>query len=238
VAASTIDVAGVLAASHGLGEAQRQDAGTLDLAVDYLAAAIGEDIVADARVLRRGKEIVYADVDVWNDAGKSIAKGLVTWRALDRPPAGAERQRVARAAPIAGECDVPELARAIVSVPFMKRLGLRISRMEDGEAVVRMPFTDDKTDADGALHEGAIAALVDTTGAMASWSIVGVDFRYKASTVGIHVSFHGRAREDLVAEARTWRRNDEIFLNQVTASEARSGRVVATGSVTYRIVVP
>src|SRR5689334_20786406 len=238
VAASTIDIAGVLAASHGLGEAQRQDAGTLDLAVDYLAAAIGEDIVADAHILRRGKEIVYADVDVRNDAGKSIAKGLVTWRALDRPPAGAERQRVAHAAPAAGEGDVPELARAIVSVPFMKRLGLRIACMKDGEAVVRMPFTDDKTDADGALHEGAIAALVDTTGAMASWSIVGIDFRYKASTVGIHVSFHGRAREDLVAEARTWRRNDEIFLNQVTASEARSGRVVATGSVTYRIVVP
>src|SRR5581483_7771448 len=86
VAASTIRIAGVLAAATGLGEGQGLDAGTLDLSVDYLAAAIGEDIVADAEVLRRGKEIVYSDVDVRNGGGKRIAKGLVTYRALDRPP--------------------------------------------------------------------------------------------------------------------------------------------------------
>jgi len=104
--------------------------------------------------------------------------------------------------------------------------------------VVHMPLTPDKTDHDGAIHEGALAALLDTTGAMASWSIAGLDLRYKASTVGIHVSYHAPARADVTAEARTWRRNDEIFLNQVTVSERGSGRVVATGTVTYRIVVP
>src|SRR5436190_19138694 len=50
VAASIIDVAGVLAAATGLGDEREIDARTLDLAVDYLAAAIGEDIVAEARV--------------------------------------------------------------------------------------------------------------------------------------------------------------------------------------------
>src|SRR5439155_1718666 len=82
------------------------------------------------------------------------------------------------------------LARAIVSVPFMASLGLAITRMQDGHAVVHMPLTPDKTDRDGAIHEGALAALLDTTGAMASWSIAGLDLRYKASTVGIHVSYH------------------------------------------------
>ena len=239
VAASTIDIAGVLAAAAGA-DGDRFDDRTLDLSVVYLSAAIGEDIVADAEVLRRGKEIVYGDVDVRNDGGKRIARGTVTWRGLDRPPADADRQRVARAEPSRddGGDDVPSLARAIVSVPFMKSLGLRITRMADGHAVIRMPHTPEKTDAAGAIHEGALAALVDTTGAMASWSITGIDFRYKASTVGIHVSFHGAAGGDVVAEGRTWRRNDEIFLNQVTVSDAASGRVVATGAVTYRIVVP
>jgi uncharacterized protein (TIGR00369 family) len=238
VAASTIDIAGVLAALGGSG-GRSYDAGTLDLSVDYLAAAIGEDIVADAQVLRRGKEIVYSDVDVRNDGGKRIATGLVTYRALDHTPAGEERQRSTCVDAPAGEGDdVPPLARAIVAVPFIKSLGMRITRMRDGHAILRMPFTAEKTDHEGAAHEGAVAALVDTTGAMASWSVVGIDLRYKASTVGIHVSFHAPARGDLVAEARTWRRNDEIFLNQVVASEAGSGRVVATGAVTYRIVVP
>ena len=240
VAASTIDVAGVLAAwtAHPEGTAE---AGTLDLAVDYLAAAIGEDIVAEAEVLRRGKEIVYCDVDVRNDGGKAIAKGLVTHRTLERgsAPPPADRQRVSMAEPSVEEGDVPPLAKAIVSVPFMKGLGLRIAHMRDGHAVVQMPFTADKSVDGEAIHEGALAALLDTTGAMASWSIVGLDLRHKASTVGIHVSYHGPAAgEDVVAEARTWRRNNEIFLNQVVVSGRTSERVVATGTVTYRIVVP
>src|SRR5215470_5162596 len=239
VAAATIDIAGVLASATGLGEGQRLDAGTVDLSVDYLAAAIGEDIVAEGRVLRRGKELVYADVDIRNEAGKWIAKGLVTYRALDRPAAGDERQRVTRAGPPTGEGeDVPPLARAIVSVPFIRSLGMRITRMTDGHAILRMPRSPEKADHLGAIHEGALAALLDTTGAMASWSVVGIDLRYKASTVGIHVSYHAPARGDVIAEAHTWRRRDEIFLNQVTASEVGSGRVVATGAVTYRIVVP
>jgi uncharacterized protein (TIGR00369 family) len=243
VAASTIDVAGVLAAWSGLAAERAFEGGTLDLAVNYLAAAIGEDIVAEARVLRRGKEIVYSDVDVRNDAGKAIAKGLVTYRAVERGQvrAGEERQRRARAEAPATETggEVPKLARAIVSVPFMASLGLAIMHMKDGRAVLRMPFTTDKADHGGVIHEGALAALVDTTGAMASWSLAGLDLRYKASTVGIHVSYHVPAEgDDVVAEGRTWRRNDEIFLNQVTVSGATSRTVVATGAVTYRIVVP
>ena len=238
VPASTIAIAGVLAASAGAPE-RVHDRRTLDLSVDYLAAAIGEDIVAEAEVLRRGKEIVYVDVDVRNDAGKRIAKGLVTHRALDRPPAGPERQRETRAEPPTGDDgEIPKLARAIVSVPFIASLGMTIARMIDGHSRLHMALTPDRCDHDGTIHEGALAALIDTTGAMASWSLAGVDLRYKASTVGIHVSYHGPAREDVVAEARTWRRNDEIFLNQVTASERHSRRTVATGTVTYRIVVP
>ena len=238
VPASTISIAGVLAAATGFG-AEVHDAGTLDLSVNYLAAAIGEDIVAEARVLRRGKEIAYADVDVRNEGGKPIAKGLVTHRSLPQPPAGGARQRLASADPPRPAADdVPPLARAIVSVPFIKSLGMTIDRMKDGHAILRMAPTPEKCDDDGALHEGALAALLDTTGAMASWSITDIDLRYKASTVGIHASFHARARGEVVAEAHTRRRNDEIFLNQVTLSERDSRRVVATGSVTYRIVVP
>jgi hypothetical protein len=56
--------------------------------------------------------------------------------------------------------------------------------------------------------------------------------------VGIHASFHRRSHADVVARARTLRRTDESFLNAVTVTEQPSGLVVATGSVTYRIVVP
>jgi uncharacterized protein (TIGR00369 family) len=237
VPASAIDVAGVLAASAGR-DGAGLETGTLDLSVLYLAAAIGEDIVAEAQVLRRGKELTYVDVDVRTDAGKRIAKGLVTHRAA--PPGPADRQLALPHAEPAGAAagEVPSLARAIVATPFIARLALRIERMHQGSARIVMPFAGENTDASGAVHEGALAALLDTTGAMASWSVVGLDLRHRASTVGIHVAYHRAVRdEDVVGHATTLSRNDEIFLNTVTLVGARSARVVATGSVTYRIVV-
>jgi uncharacterized protein (TIGR00369 family) len=241
VAASTINIAGVLAAWTGIEERPELETGTLDLSVDYLAAAIGEDIVATAEVLRRGKEIVYSDVDVSNDAGKRIAKGLVTYRAFDvaTVPAARQRQReTTPSLPAAATHQLVQHARGFVMVPFIARLGMQADHASDGQAVLRMPFKTENADADGAVHEGALAALIDTTGALASWSITGLNFAYKASTVGIHVSHHTHAvREEVVAHARTLRRMNEIFLNQVTVSGRDSGRVVATGAVTYRIVV-
>ena len=40
------------------------------LQVSYLAAALGEDVVADARLLRRGKEACFVEVDVATSGGK------------------------------------------------------------------------------------------------------------------------------------------------------------------------
>ena len=241
VAASTINIAGALAAWTGIEERPSLEVGTLDLSVNYLAAAIGEDIVATAEVLRRGKEITYSDVDVRTDAGKRIAKGLVTYRAFDvaTVPAARERQRgFVPTLPPTESYQLVQHARGFVMVPFIARLGIQVDHASDGETVLRMPFKTENADADDAVHEGALAALIDTTGALASWSITGLNFAYKASTVGIHVSHHARALgEEVIAHARTLRRMNEIFLNQVTVSGRDSGRVVATGSVTYRIVV-
>jgi uncharacterized protein (TIGR00369 family) len=241
VAASTINIAGALAASTKLEAAPSVETGTLDLSVSYLAAAIGEDIVATAEILRRGKEIVYSDVDVRNDAGKRIAHGLVTYRAFDHATEPRARDRQRHASPTLPSPEGAELihgARTFVMVPFIARLGVEVERAHDGEAVLHMPFTDDNADHGEIVHEGALAAFIDTTGALASWSIVGLNLRYKASTVGIHVNYHGPAqREEVIAHARTLRRNNEIFLNTVTVSGRTSGTVVATGAVTYRIVV-
>jgi len=55
----------------------------------------------------------------------------------------------------------------------------------------------------------------------------------------MHVSYHTPARgEDVVAVAHTLTRTDESFQNRVIVIGRTSGRALATGSVTYRIVVP
>lgn len=236
VAASLIDVAGALAAWTGVEDRPGLEASTLDLSVNYLAAAIAEEVVATAEVMRRGKEIAYSQVDVRSAAGKRIAAGLVTYRVFDRAanPAAAERQRSAtESGGAAGE--KIRGADRFVTAPFIARLGMTVEAAHGGESVLVMPSAPALGDGAGAAHEGAVAALIDSAGALAAWSLVELDLRFKASTVGMHVNFHAPARGDLRAHARTLRRNNEIFLNQVAVSTG--GDVVATGSVTYRIVV-
>jgi uncharacterized protein (TIGR00369 family) len=238
IAASTIEVAAALVARAGADRAGVVHE-PVDVTVEYLAAAIGEDIVAAARLLRRGKELAYVAVDVATDAGKPIATGLVTYRSAERGPADRQLHRAMPPFPPPVVATVPSFARVFAAAPFMARLGLAGRSAHDGAAEVALPWQPANANAAGALHEGAVTALVDTTAAMASWSLVALDARNKASTVGLHVSFLGAARdEDVVAQARTLRRNDEIFLNVVDVRGTRSAQPVAVATVTYRIVVP
>jgi uncharacterized protein (TIGR00369 family) len=57
---------------------------TVGINVNYLSGAIGEDIIAEGRVLKRGKEIIYSDVHVTNEAGKLLAQGTVVYRIVER----------------------------------------------------------------------------------------------------------------------------------------------------------
>ena len=235
VYASAIDVAGALvarAASAGDDGLERR---TLDLTVSYLAAAIGCDVVVEGRLLRRGKELAYVEVAVRDDTGKDVARGLVTHRFAPAAPSERVLADVPASELVPGE--VPKAARMIVAAPFMAARGMQITLMHGGRAIVELPSSPANADEDGSVHEGAIAALLDTAGAMAAWSVTGVDLRYKASTPGIHVSFHAPAHgEAVAAHARTLSRANESFLNAVTVYGQSSRRAIATGSVTYRIV--
>ncbi|HKS71177.1 MAG TPA: PaaI family thioesterase [Ktedonobacterales bacterium] len=78
--ASLIDTTAMVAAWCGAPVPEQLRGTTVGLTVSYLAAATGEDLLATARVLRRGRSLVYLDVDVRNQAGRAVAKGLVTYK--------------------------------------------------------------------------------------------------------------------------------------------------------------
>jgi len=52
----------------------------VSLTVAYLAAAEQEDLQATARVLCRGRSLVYLDVEVKGASGNAVAKGLVMYK--------------------------------------------------------------------------------------------------------------------------------------------------------------
>jgi uncharacterized protein (TIGR00369 family) len=53
---------------------------TVSLSVDFVAAAQGQEVTADARVIRRGKNLCFCDVDVTDASGRLVAKGIVTYK--------------------------------------------------------------------------------------------------------------------------------------------------------------
>ena len=80
VISALIDKAGTGAAwsYSDIGPAAR--GATVGLTVNYLQGANQCDLVADARVVRRGGSITVVDVDVKSADGDLIAKGLVTYK--------------------------------------------------------------------------------------------------------------------------------------------------------------
>jgi uncharacterized protein (TIGR00369 family) len=78
--ASLIDTAAMVAALSDAEIPAKARGTTVNLTVAYLAAADKEDLLAVARVLRRGRSLVYVDVEVSGASGNDVAKGLVTYK--------------------------------------------------------------------------------------------------------------------------------------------------------------
>lgn len=231
VAASMIALAGQAVARIALG-AESGPWHTAAAQVGYLAAAIGEPIHAEATLLRKGKEICFTNVRVETDAGKPVAQAL----AIVRGRFGASEQALPVAAGDDGASDPGPMGPHIGRVPFIGKLGLRVEHMTGGRSRIVMPWQESNADASGGVHEGALLALLDTTGAMASWAVTGPG-RFKASTPGIQAQILGPLpKGDLVAYGANRYRDREVFFSDVEVAHVESGRTIARGTVLYRIV--
>ena len=205
---------------------------TAQMQVSYLAAAIGEEVVADARLLRRGKELCFVGVDVQTRDGKPIASITATVRGR----MGAEPSSVMTSAGDHGGADPGTMGPHIGRVPFIGHRGIVVEHMAGGRSRLVMPWKQDNADLGGGVHEGAVLALLDTAGAMASWATTGPG-RYKASTASMQLQNLRPAPEaDLVAYGHCAKRDNEIFWSDVEVASASDGDVVARGTVLYRIV--
>lgn len=71
----------VMAAAWAGAELPEQLRGaTVDLSVAFLAPAQAEDVIAHARVLRRGRRLVNVEVDVRTASGAPVLRGLATYQ--------------------------------------------------------------------------------------------------------------------------------------------------------------
>lgn len=205
---------------------------TCALQVSYLSAAIGEAVAADARLLRRGKELCFVEVDVVTGEGKPIAHATSAVRGRFGA-APVERSEVP---PDHGEADPGPMGPHIGRIPFIARCGIRVEHMAKGTSRLVMPRSEANGDAAGGVHEGAVLALLDTTGAMAAWAECGPG-PFKASTPALQAQITNPPPDaDLVAFGRSLQRDGEIYFTSVDVATADGRLLVARGSILYRIL--
>lgn len=59
---------------------------TVEMKVNFLAPVVGQDVIAQASILRRGRSIVVGEVDLRVESGDLVGKSLVTSMVLSPRP--------------------------------------------------------------------------------------------------------------------------------------------------------
>ena len=133
--------------------------------------------------------------------------------------------------------NLERMAKVIAVTPYMKHLGMEFVEGGEGYAKLRLRFQKENSTAADALHGGAIASLIDTTGAMAAWTTAEIlTPKYFGSTVGINVNYLSAViGEDCYAEGRVLKRGKEVIYNDVRVTND-AGKLLAQGTVIYRII--
>lgn len=133
--------------------------------------------------------------------------------------------------------NLDRMAKVIAAMPFTKHLAMEFAEGGEGYARIRMRYQDENSTAGRALHGGALASLIDTTGAMAAWTTAQIATpKYFGSTVGVNVNYlSGAIGEDVFAEGRILKRGKEIIYSDVRVTN-EAGKLLAQGTVVYRIV--
>jgi uncharacterized protein (TIGR00369 family) len=118
--------------------------------------------------------------------------------------------------------------------PFAAKLGLRLERAGDDEAVLVLPFRPELATMGDVMHGGAISALIDTAGMAAAWADDTEPESLAGSTVGLTVDFLAAAKgSDLTARGRVLRRGRSLCFCEVDVTDS-DGEPVAKGLMTHR----
>ncbi len=230
--ASMIHLAGALAAWTGIDWQAEPVARTVDLSVQYLAAALQESITAEALVLRRGRDLFFLDVTVRGSTQPLIGKGLMIYRA---PQYTAPPRLYTRSAP---PLMLPPLSPRVLQTAegdFTHKLQMAMAAHSRGSVRMTMPAAPMHADEHGHVHAGALAALGDTAGTHAAWSLAQRDGS-RGATVGMQLSYPDVCQEDVVATAQVERRAEELCYSTVQVRTVTTDTLVAMGTVSYRLL--
>lgn len=213
---------------------------SLDQSVRFISTTRGEKVLAEAVVIKKGKELAFVDVKVTNDEDKLVSQGLVTLRygedaSLDTHSTGLIPQiNVASYYP--ENWQPGPMAQWLAQRGFTANLGLKILHAHAGRSVVRLDAREALMNNDACLDEGALATLCDSAGAMAAISMNFDSSRARASTPSLHINYYEKPQDETLLGLGVCRwRQQESFLARVQVAGEQSGKVYADADVLFRI---
>ncbi len=120
--------------------------------------------------------------------------------------------------------------------PYGRLMGWKVEEMEPDRAVFTLPFDPKFMGQSGAHHGGAVASLIDSTASCAAISVLGLVTSERNFTVSLFANFLAAAAPEspIRAEARARKRGKSIVIVDVDVEDSE-GRLIATGTVTYRL---
>jgi uncharacterized protein (TIGR00369 family) len=231
IATCAIAAASIAAAST---ESDATPPRLLTLNLSYLRAVRGVGPTARARVLDRGRNVLHVAADVYGSDARSAATALLTFGA--DAPGSSQKGETPR------PWLDPTLARTIAAAtprrmsrsPYGRGAAIEILHEAPRAVAVRMPLAPNQG-AQGVVHAGAVAGLIDTCGAFSSYLEPGVGFDRSGATIAMSVAYLATVAGDLDGYSRLIARAGTMFANHVQVWGRTSGVLAATGTVSYRI---
>jgi uncharacterized protein (TIGR00369 family) len=234
--ASLVTIAGTRAAWAGVDVDAKTDLRCVDLSVQYLEAGRDDDVIAEARVLRRGRDLVFLDVALRSRVDVPICRGLLTYQTADHAGHAPRLRADPILLPAPSASTAPPEHRLFRG--YVSKLDMTPVHESPGRVRLHMPCTAKHVDESGRLHAGALASIVDIAAVAASWSLVPRRPGARGSTIAMQVSFPSTTTEGVVADAHVQQRSESLLFSTVHVTAATSGQLVAMGQVSYRLMEP
>ena len=206
------------------------------LSLCFLRAVRHADVRARARVLGRGRDIAFVGVDLIGEGDDSelfcVAQAVYSFS--DSTDTEASGRNSADLDPIEDRAvNLWKGGTVIVGSPFLEHTQMEISEDANQSAVLMRRSGNVGTD--GELDCGAIAALADTCGALATYRQDGVGSDTRGATTNLAVTFLERPAGDVLAIADPIGQGGRMFSTTVKLRSVDTGRVCAEASMNYRV---
>lgn len=199
--------------------------------IAFLSAPRRGPLVAEASVVRRGRDIAHVSVNASDDEGTNAATAAIAVGLVD--PDVPEDLKVPGHRAFAPD----DIARAspVPGSPYLSAAGVMVLPSSQRSSRAVLPRIRNRATDPDRVDDGAIAGLADSCAAYAAHLCAPQSHERGGMTVSMALTFQSSRDEDLIGVGAVSGRAAGCYLATVDVTGLRSRVSVASGLVVYRL---